>query len=440
VLVFTIAILLVISLLSIQGCTRKKPVQLEMVSRTELGTGFASSAVNVSIFRQAGMITDGPTEWVAFYDADGYPAITRLSYNSPPERIARIQPSPGLPTLGDGHCVISIGSSDDGYLHVIYGAHGVQPYYARIALPISSNSVFTATLWSDKLTYPQFYRTDGLFHLVFRDDTSHRISSRIYQSGTWGPISSQWSLDPGTFQSVYIQRLAVVGSEIALTWMYRLPPTPDDIVRNQGLFTLRSLDAGATWRDLSGQVYQLPLEQGLVPELTVVGPNSGLMNQCCSTWGPDHRLYITSLHQDDAGIEQVHLLTVDFESSSLQKEAITQNTEAFEIKGGGTLVLPLSRPEVVVSKHQVYVIYRDTDRMVIASRGILPNSVHSWSYQSFSDGVPLGAWEPILDHDAWEKHHRLRIYVQSARQGPRDTESPGPPETAELLEFRERLR
>jgi hypothetical protein len=115
---------------------------------------------------------------------------------------------------------------------------------------------------------------------------------------------------------------------------------------------------------------------------------------------------------------------------------VSDNVEQFDLLGRGTLVLPLSRPQIAVSENYVHVFYRQNERIVFASRPTNDKSA-AWTYLYFDVG-PLGAWEPTFDRDTWLEDRHLFVYVQEARQGLLDTGERGEPTLARVLVFAER--
>jgi hypothetical protein len=150
-------------------------------------------------------------------------------------------------------------------------------------------------------------------------------------------------------------------------------------------------------------------------------------------------IYITHLNNDENGIPQVHLSVVNLNQGSVRTTVVSNNCVDFDLIGKGTLVLPLSRSDVVASENYIHVVYRQGNKMMIASCELdkdgYPNG--EWSYLSpYSED--LGAWEPNYDKVLWKTNRILSVFVQSTVQGEADTNLRNEPTPIYLYLFREK--
>ncbi len=443
-------------LLSFQDALSSSPdgeSRVRLINIIPLGDAYASSTVNVSIFRRSVVLTTPKGQFVAFYDAKGDATILLINKKGRVAGRYTVFPKLSSRLIQDGHCVISIGYSPDGILHVIYGAHGTKPFYAQIALDEivpSFDNVVNATTWSETMTYPQFYTIKDQLWLLYRHVPDIFVSQYVLERKSFvplyeTPLLSYDGLPHYTGASVYINQMASFGDNIAMFWAYRLPPRimPEDerryLVVNDGLWSAQSNDGGKSWFDIHGRTLTLPIsyEQIINTGKTInILQSGGLLNQGSSTMGSNGNIYDVHQAKDFEGCPQIFLTILDNNGTVVLNEAVSTNKEHFELLGKGTLLLPLSRADVAVSDRMVHVIYRQNGRLVIASK--LLNNLHGdWRY--FIPETPdLGGWEPNYDFVAWKNNHSLDIYVQSARQGRMDFGIKGKASPAKLYKFIER--
>jgi hypothetical protein len=431
--------LLSLALLS-SGCSTLP--RLRETARVDLGPVYGASSINVSVFRQSAVLSAPQGRLVGFYDGDGEVRLTLVIRDGIAADRVLISPRLEDRLLGNGHCVISLGLSPDRRVHVLYGAHETRPWYASFPLDLLDTEEgetirISAAEWPQALTYPQFYLSDGRLHLLYRRGRDFFLGS--YENGEWDlPETPLVTGEAGG--SVYPDRMAVKGKNVALPLAFRMKAeSPNDII-NDGIYIALSSDGGRSWHDRDGEALPLPLKKGLLKKLVEVPPGAGLMNQNSSVYGPEGRIYITSQRQDREGIPQIFLSVFDPNDGYLCTTAISKNNEPFSLKGMGTLRLPLSRPDIAVSEKGVYVIYRQGESLVIAQQSRKePCSDRPWNYYR-PDVPPLGVWEPNYDQAAWTEEGSLILYIQNARQGASDHAIKGDSEKGYLYEFRESFR
>ena len=413
------------------------PGSLKLVTVTHLGLAYANSSINTSVFRQQSILgLGGGQHAVSYFDALGDARIDVLSADNTHIRSVRVDYRLERRLLTDGHCSINLGLSSDGRVHFIYGAHGTQPIYGSITLTalldVNSSAVIRGTPWLRTITYPQFYRIGVDLQLWFRSDPDNTI-----QFVRCNPADSLFSSKPIVLlaangsEGPYMNQLAQLGDRLALSWLYRVP-SADGNVRNEGLYIAISDDAGVTWKTRDGASLALPIDRSkLTPEIDLMGSFQPL-NQTSSCFAPDGCLYVSFYARDSVGLYQVHVARFGAVSAPVV-EVVSDNVERYDLAGAGTLSLPLSRPQVVASNTHVYAIYRQSGALVVASRD-RTLVAGSWMHRRYQVGE-LGVWEPTYCRETWEATQRLHVFVQSVRQGPRDTQDKGNPTAAKILTF-----
>ena len=407
-----------------------------------LGEAWASSSINVSVFREQSVLRIGSGDYLAAYvDPTGELCLHQITVHGVTVRRVAVVPRLSNALLKDGHCSANLGLSSDRQLHVMYGAHDTLPYYACIPLDdfqaLPNGSSITARRWSTTISYPQFYQVGGTLQMWFRADPANEVHRLTYDAtaAAWA-ASSELLLTPGSAERVYMNQLAVLGNRVALPWLYRLVST-DDLVRNEGLWLAMSVDAGHRWTTAGGQLLNWPVTRGDVSALVSVPSEKQLLNQTSSRFGPDGRLYLTWYAQDAEKHHQVMMTTVSPAGQVMGNEAISDSKNNFDLLGRGTLVLPLSRPQLVVSDRFVHVVYRQDNQLVVASRSSADNpGSAAWRYLRLDVGDLL-AWEPSISSMHWEIDRELVVFVQPANQGQLDTSSPTPAQRASLYVFTE---
>jgi len=447
-------ILFTILAYSAGGCSQEDTEPFMKLNHVvSLGEVYASSTVNVSIFRRSAVLSTPKGQFVAFFDAKKDVKVLLL-VNGRVTKAFTVLPKLSEHLIQNGHTVISLGYSSDGILHVMFGAHNTQPYYAQIDMGNTGHENgynIQAVAWKETLTYPQFYNVGDKLWLLYRQAPDiyakvYNVKKRGFESAYETSLLNYAGLANYRGASVYINQMAVRGNKLALFWVYRIPPikAPDDeknyLVVNDGIWFARSYDSGKSWVAQNGERLHLPISYETISKIgkTINIPQlSGLINQGSSALGDDGRAYDVHQSKDSDGIPQVFLTVIGSDNTVLVNEAVSTNKHRFDLLGKGTLLLPLSRADIAVSKRMVHVIYRQENRLLIASK-LLKDIGVGGTWQYFSPAtIPLGGWEPNYDFEAWDNEQKLVIYVQGARQGRMDSGIEGLPSPAYLYEFKE---
>lgn len=413
---------------------------LRLSASIDLGEAYAGSSINAASFREQSIIAlTGGGHAVGYFDARGDACLAVLAADGVLRRTIRVDPPLTARLLADGHCGINLGRTEAGVVVVMYGAHG----NAAVALAVDEGLLqngplparLAGALWPPLITYPQFYQLGGRLQLWYRSDPDNTVQSIECDDGIGNATGAPRALlvADGDVRP-YMNQLAVNGQTVALSWMYRVPST-DGLVHNEGLYLALSDDGGRHWRRRSGEALALPITRAaLQPEIDVPSLSRWPLNQTASCFAPDGNLLISLHARDAAGVPQIHLVRCATTGTGQpQTEVVSDNTNRFELDGAGSLWLPLSRPQLAASADQIHVIYRQGERLVIASRRHL-NPAGAWVRRIVTTAA-LGAWEPSVCRETWARRGILLVYVQPVRQGPADTEAAGPPTSAQVLVF-----
>lgn len=126
-----------------------------------LGEAWASSSINVSVFREQSVLRIGSGDYLAAYiDPVGDLCLHQVTVGGMTVRRVTVVPRLSDALLADGHCSANLGLSSDLQLHVMYGAHDTLPYYASIPLDdflaLPNGRSITSLRWPTTISYPQF--------------------------------------------------------------------------------------------------------------------------------------------------------------------------------------------------------------------------------------------------------------------------------------------
>ncbi len=406
-----------------------------------LGKAYSSSSINISIFRQSAVLSNKYGLFTSFYNDKGDVEIYKVESSGAAFLWATIVPKISSRLLGDGHCSINIGYSEDGFLHVIYGAHVTEPYYVKINLKEkqSSHGFIKAEKWLFNITYPQFYNVGSNFFMFYRSAKSIYKIDYDPITGGWKTQSIQQILKGSqNVASVYPDRIGINGKTLALSWVYRLVPPVQGLVLNKGLYLIMSDDGGSTWHDITGKPVELPVTEEMAPKLFEVSSDRSRMNQCSVYIDDDGFVYIADMRKDEDGIPQIFLVRTKAGSTAVIERQVSMNKVQFELVGRGTLVLPLSRPEIAVSIDSIHVIYRQGSRLFLASVDRQEFITGQWELFTPHSIDNLLAWEPNYALEHWQEENELILLVQEGViQGKDDKVSHTNPSLSWLHYFRE---
>jgi hypothetical protein len=182
-----------------------------------------------------------------------------------------------------------------------------------------------------------------------------------------------------------------------------------------------SRDKGRSWYSSRNRKFQLPITQVNAETVFPVSPGSNLINQCGMALDSHNRPHIVFYSDDPDGVPQYQHLW--FDGREWQHHYISQRTQPFVLAGGGTLQIPISRPEIVVDdEDRVYVIYRGdlTENRMVAQRLLPPNYVSDPKDVRVLWEEDLGFAEPVIDRLRWRRDGVLTMLIQKNYQPPND--------------------
>jgi len=428
----------------------KSQLKAKLKAQIDLGPAWAANTVNTVVFRHHAILTHQGQQFTAFYVDE---ATLRLVQRNLATNHITTQDLIGQYNLRDAHNSISLGLDRAGHLHISYDHHATQLRYRRSIQPHS------ITAWSDELpmtgvheervTYPTFLLPHHGYPLtlLYRDGTHNKGSARLK---TFDEGSQTWADHPSAILSGSEQKPwtsnaywnhPAIGSDgtLHLSFVWRIQGMAEvDAVNNVNIGYAASSDNGHTWHTMHAHPYQLPITQVNAETIWPVAPGSNLINQCSMALDSANRPHIAFYANDAAGIPQYQHLW--FDGTAWQHHTISQRTQAFDLAGGGTLQIPISRPVLLLDKaDNVYIIYRGdlTQNQLVATVLTAPNyTCHSAQSQTQTLWPhDLGYAEPIIDRTRWDQNNTLTLLLQPNAQPNGDKHHHVQQETVCLADF-----
>lgn len=405
-----------------------------------LGLAYAATGVNATIFRHQALVSDAQFQYATYYDAEGYIVVAKRKLN---EYDWERYTLPMRGNVGDAHNCTVLGLSADGVLHLAYDQHNHPLRYRRTKIngdirSFGEPETMTGTLESH-VCYPSFIRGHNReFFFFYRDGMSGngRLCLNGYDANTQTWRSLQKPLIEGTVEggkqsSPYWWRPEISsGGAIHIAWCWRASP---DASTNYDLCYIRSRDGGQTWQNSAGQTLQLPVTAASDVTVRAIRAGSNLLNQCAmsiDTRGYPHIAYYSN---DESGTPQYQHLY--FDGSNWINHKVSRRTLKFSLGGAGSLQLPVSRPEITITKTgTVYLLTKD-DEFGGGFRLYRANApFDEWEAVDVLT-EQLGNWEPSYDWLRWQRDDVLSVFVLPVRQGNHETTTDFPPQMARVVEM-----
>lgn len=384
---------------------------------TSIGEGYCRTSVNAAVFRGSSIVSNDSVQYVSYYDPDGYVVIGKRRLDSDSWVIKRSQYQGNVK---DGHNVISIGLDGKGYLHVSFDHHGNPLKYCRSVSPgsLDLGELEPMTGRDEKdVTYPEFYTMpDGDLLFAYRSGASGRgnlvLNRYDTKKGEWRRIQDVL-IDGENERNAYWQLFVDRKGVIHLSWVWRETWL---VETNHDLCYAVSKDGGTTWQRSDGTRYNLPIVMKDAEIAWHIPQNSELINQTSMTADKKGRPYIATYWRDENdSIPQYRLVWHD--GKKWDMSVVGNRKTPFSLSGGGTKMIPISRPRIASDGKAAYYIFRDSERGSKISVAHTSNLGKApWRIEDVTD-FSVDAWEPTFDINAWNKRNKLNIFVQEVHQG-----------------------
>lgn len=409
------------------------PAQEFDVKLSEIAPGYAATSVNTAVFRSSSVVSRDGWQYASFYDPQGFVTLAKRPIDSDSWTV---QPSAYRGRVKDGHNVISMGIDSDGYLHVAFDHHGHPLHYARSLQPggLTLGPLEPMVGRDEKdVTYPEFYPLpDGKMLFVYRSGHSGGGNMVI---NSYDPATTQWTrlhdvlLDGEGDRNAYWQLCVGDDGVIHLSWVWRETWM---VETNHDLCYARSSDGGLTWQRSDGSSYALPITQATAEIAWPIPQKSELINQTSMTANAAGRPMIATYWREQGdSIPQFRL--VEHDGKQWRMSTVGQRSTPFSLSGGGTKMIPISRPRLVANGDEVYYIFRDAERGSRVSMAHRSDASSPWTVRDLT-AFSVGAWEPSLDYDLWHADKQLNIFVQHTSQGDGERATKAGPTPVYVLE------
>lgn len=383
----------------------------------EVGKGYSQTSVNTTVFRNNSLVTQGDEQYISYYDAEGFLVLGKRKLDSEQWTLHRTQYKGNVK---DAHNIISMMLDGDGYIHVAFDHHGHKLNYCRSIAPYSlvlGEKIPMTGINEEDVTYPEFYTLAGgdlLF--AYRSGASGRgnlvMNRYSVEDKKWTRVQDVL-IDGENKRNAYWQLYVDEQGTIHLSWVWRETWL---VETNHDLCYARSSDNGVTWCKSDGEKYQLPIRLDNAEYACRIPQNSELINQTSMSADASGNPYIATYWRDaDSDVPQYRIVWND--GKKWQNRQVSERKTPFSLKGGGTKMIPVSRPRIVVESGEIYYVFRDEERgsrVSLAHTNDVANG--KWVTTDLTD-FPVDAWEPSHDTELWKQKRRLQLFVQHTKQG-----------------------
>lgn len=406
------------------------------VREATAGLGYAATSVNGAVFRGGSLTSLSNTQYIAYYDAEGYVVLGKRELGD-----ATFTTNRTIHTgnISDGHNVISIAVDGDGYIHAAFDHHGHPLRYARSVAPgslvLGEKESMVGTNES-VVTYPEFHRlSDGSLIFFYRDGASGNgnlvLNRYDLATRTWSRVQTVL-IDGENSRNAYPQMCVGRDDSIHVSWVWRETP---DVATNHDICYAASHDGGVTWEKSDGTAYTLPITLSTAEVVCSVAQNSSLMNQTSMTTMPDGRPVIATYWKASGDAAPQYRLVYKATDGEWKTRTVGSRTLDFSLGGWGTKRIPISRPQVVCDSQRMMVIVRDEERgSKVTLYSSTPTDAGEWSVRDLTS-YAVNAWEPSYDRELWKERGWLDIYVQDMEQGDGEVTTAKAPTLVRVLEL-----
>jgi hypothetical protein len=276
---------------------------------------------------------------------------------------------------------------------------------------------------------------DGTLLFLYRDGQSGRgdlcVNRYDVETRSWHVLQHPLISGAGRCNPYWCRPGVGTDGSLQLAWCWR---RTGDAATNSKLCFARSRDGGITWEDSSGKPYTMPITPDTAEVIDPVEENSNLSNQDSSEVDRRNCLHVVIRKNDAGGIVQYYHTW--FDGRTWRQSQVSQFTEACNLKGGGTLKTPLSRPDLFIGERdRVYVLYRDNRQgsTPMVARATPPD-YDRWTLEALAE-VNLLQWEPNYDIGRWKREGILNLLLLPTDQGNHETVTETGPQMVSILEW-----
>lgn len=401
----------------------------KVISQHNLGDAWAGNTVNTVIFRHHGIFTWNHFQYTTFYVNDTTLRVVQRDLRDNSIVTSDIK---GTYNLKDAHNSISLGIDRLGHIHMSYDHHGTKLRYRRSTLPENIST------WSDelpmtgkneeKVTYPTFIlptNSEPLL-ILYRDGNWKQgnayIKSYDEASAQWSdyekPILSGADQKPWTSNAYWNHPVTGKDGTLHISYVWRTDYFSEKkLVSNINIGYARSYDRGQSWVTSHGHPYTLPITQVNSETIWPIAPGSNLINQTSMALDSKNHPHIVFYADDENGVPQYQ--HVWFDGKKWRQSYASKRTEPFVLSGGGTLQIPISRPDIVIDEYDnVFMLHRGKETQERMAATFLPAPHYGYMTENtlILHDESVGYAEPIIDRIRWDKENVLSLLLQYNEQ------------------------
>lgn len=379
---------------------------------SEIGLGWSNNSVNTVIFRNSALTSSKNWQFTAYYNPDGKMVLAKRKLNS---NTWQTQITPYSGNVKDAHNSISMAIDNDGFLHVSWDQHDTRLRYAKSKKPFSLELGEEQSMTGDdeaKVTYPEFHNLpNGKLLFCYRSGSSGRgnMVMKLYDVKTQQWTSLQNNLIDGENQRSAYWQICVGKKGIYMSWTWR---ESWDVSTNHDICYAFSADSGQTWEKSTGEKYDLPITKASAEMAWKVPQKSSLINQTAMNVDDAGNPYIASYWMSD-NVPQYKVIYFSEKKWKLIDTDFHQ--KPFNLGGGGTKSIPISRPEILVNKSMLYLLFRDEERNNKITLAYTNLDKIQWKLTDLTN-YSVGQWEPNFDKELWNEKEQLHIFSQNVSQ------------------------
>jgi hypothetical protein len=220
-----------------------------------------------------------------------------------------------------------------------------------------------------------------------------------------------------------------------MSWVWR---ETGDVATNHDMCYARSADGGLTWQSSDGKAYSIPVNAENAEYAMRIPQKSDLINQTSMTADDESHPYIATYFQDEKD-PAPHVYIIYHDGENWDKLKVGHRTLDFDLSGGGTRSIPISRPVVLHSDRsgslRLHVIYRDEEYDDKACLKTLElGKASDWKTTILTE-TGLDRWEPTFDTELWKEKGILNLFIQKVGQGSGEKAVEMPPTMIRVLEI-----
>jgi len=403
---------------------------------SNVGLAWASNSVNTVVFRKNSIVSYKNFQFTSYYDSVGNVILAKRKLDS---NNWEIKKTPYRGNNTDAHNSISIIIDGKGFLHIAWDHHNSKLRYAKSVTPYSlelGRELSMIGRNENKVTYPEFYMlNNGDLLFLHRDGASGRgnliLNQYDIQTQKWERIHNNL-IDGQGQRNAYWQACIDKLGVFHLSWVWR---EEGDVATNHDMIYAKSLDGGKTWLSSKNDNYTIPMNISNTKPIQLIPQKSELINSTSMTADDKGNPYIaTYWRAQNSTVPQYQLIYLKDNEWKVQQ--VSKRKTPFSLSGVGTKKIPISRPQVVVNKKTVSVIFRDEERgnkISVATNKNINDEV--WNIIDINND-DVGQWEPSYDTELWQKKKKLHLFVQQTAQGDGEKTENKPAQMVKIIELK----